>query len=369
MKYIPTDMGIHIQSIVKVNSGESSYLPHFLFFFVVNVLSFFSSDVSLMFFVTAAVLSFATVGKFVISKMVISELTIDSKLRFKSEIIKIIAFGLLFCFAIPDVYSFFNLKLMYLGRTPSVVWHNSTLISVFPFAILLFWWQLKMFSKEHVSLLNRDVWIIIILVVLNIIIKPSFIFVYLPVTTFIILKNFEIKNYKNYAIKLFPVFIGGTFLLIQYLSIYHYQTGSLHTNKSSLTIGTPFEFLRAFIPSWYVPIAFLFSFAFPVAVMAYYKEVLKYKPFIYALYLTIFGVLISAFIVEDGPRRYHGNFTWQNIVCAYLLLLTTVTFLLPKLKGENKYSKKSIILWSLFLLHFLSGILYLFKMYFTGKYH
>ncbi|WP_299442097.1 hypothetical protein [uncultured Aquimarina sp.] len=369
MKYIPTDMPIHINSIIKVNSGESSYLPHFLFFFIVNLLSFFSSNVDLMYVSTALVLSLATVGKFLLSKNMILEIAAGSKLENKETIVKIISFALLFCFAIPDIYNFFVLKLMYLGRTPSVVWHNSTIISVFPFAILLFWRQLKLFKKDCHSLLDREIWLVTALIILNILIKPSFIFAFIPISAFFILKDFDKNNIKNSIFKILPIFIGGVCILVQYLSIYYFQTGSLHASKSGITIAMPFEFLRAFIPSWYIPFAFLLSFAFPIATMYYYREIIKFKPFNYALYLTIFGIILSAFVVEDGPRRFHGNFTWQNIICSYLLFLTTTAFLFSKFKIENVLSKKSIILWSLFILHFLSGVLYLFKMYFTGRYH
>ncbi|WP_106794932.1 hypothetical protein [Aquimarina sp. Aq78] len=367
--YLNTDIPNHIQSIVRINSGEASYSPHFLFFFVVNVLSFFSSNVSLMLFVAAVILSLATVGKYIVSKEIIFKLTLDLKHEYKEVVVKMISFALLFCFAIPDIYNFFFLEKMYLGRTPSVVWHNSTIIAVFPFAILLFWRQLRLFDSRDASFFNKDILIVALLVVLNILIKPSFIFVFIPVTVFLVLMDFKIHEYKKYAIKLFPVFIGVVFLLAQYVSIYHYQIGSFQVEKSSITIGSPFELLRHYVPGWYVPIAFLFSFAFPIATITYYKEILKFKPFMFAFYLTLIGILISAFFIETGPRRYHGNLVWQNVICAYLLMLTTVAFLIPKLWGKDRLSRKNVFLWSLFILHFLSGVLYLFKIYFTGSYY
>ncbi len=366
---ISTDIPAHLQSIVRVNAGNASYAPHFLFFFAVNFLSFFSSNISLMLFVTAVILSLATLGKFVVSKEVISELTFSSNHEHKRMVIKIVSFMLLFCFAIPDVYNFFIVKKMYLGRTPSVVWHNSTTISVFPFAILLFWRQLKLFDNVYTSFFNRDVLIVSVLVCLNIFIKPSFIFVFIPITVFIILKDFEKTNLKDYLIKLFPVFLGVTLLGIQYISIYYYQIGSFQAEKSSIAITMPFEFFRRFIPGWYIPISFAFSFAFPLIVIAYYRDILKFRPFVYALYLTLLGIFISAIFNEAGPRRFHGNLVWQNIICAYLLFLTTTSFILPKFFNTKRYSKEMIIVGFVFVLHFLSGLLYLFKIYFTGSYH
>ncbi|WP_299901526.1 hypothetical protein [uncultured Aquimarina sp.] len=367
--YLSTDIPDHIQWIIRVNEGNASYSPHFLFFFLVNLFSFFSSNVSLMLFVASVLLSLATVGKYLISKEVVSSSVLDIAHPYKKNIIKTLSFMLLFCFAIPDFYNFFFLKKMYLGRTPSVVWHNSTIIAVFPFALLLFWRQLKLFDREYSSIFHKDLLIVTVLIVLNVLIKPSFIFVFIPVSVVLILKDFSIQDYKKYVIKLFPIFIGAIFILIQYISIYNYQIGSFQAKESSLAIAAPFDFLRHFAPGWYVPIAFFFSFTFPIATVFYYRDILKFKPFKYAFYLTFVGIVISAFIVETGPRRFHGNLVWQNIICAYLLMLTTVTYLIPTLWSKDRFSKKNIILWSLFTLHFLSGILYLIKIYFTKSYH
>ncbi|SHJ58147.1 hypothetical protein [Aquimarina spongiae] len=370
INYVDTDMPAHMRSIVKVNNGQSSYYPHFLFFFVVNALSFFSSDFKLMTLVTSLVLGLASAGKYWISKKIISQLISDINLKFKDNVITIVSFALLFCFAIPDFYNFFVLKQLYLGRTPSVVWHNSTTISVFPFAILLFWKQLKLFDRnDRISIFDRDIFLILALIILNILIKPSFVFVFFPISALFIMINTNWKLNKQCIIQLLPIFVGGVFLLIQYLVIYQNQPETTQLSNSALEIGVPFEFFLAFIPVWYLPVAYLLSFALPIAVIFYYREILKYKPFLYALSLTLFGILLSAFLLEGGLRKHHGNFTWQNIICSYLLLLTTVSFLLRKVKNQSLYSKKRIILWGLFILHFLSGILYLLKMYFTGRYH
>ncbi|MCK8523947.1 hypothetical protein M0D21_20385 [Aquimarina sp. D1M17] len=368
-KYINTDIPAHIRSIVRVNNGETAYSPNFLFFFVVNLLSFFSNNYSLMLFVVVVVLSLATVWKFIISKEIIDSLNSGIEHEYKHNIIRILAFALLFCFAIPDFYNFFVLKKMYLGRTPSVVWHNSTTISLFPFAVLLFWKQFQLFQKDVKSLLDKDLLLVTVLVILNILIKPSFIFAFVPTTVFIVLSDFKLKNYKKYSIQLFPIMVGVLFIIIQFISIYYYQIGSFQSQKSGITIGEPFEFLRHFVPTWYLPIAFLLSFAFPIVTSVYFKEIFNYSPFKYALFLTITGIIISAFFVEDGPRRNHGNLVWQNIICTFILMLTTASFLISKSFQKNWLSKKMVILWSVFILHFLSGILYLFKIYFTDSYY
>ncbi len=365
-----TDIQAHILAIVEINTNDTKhYPPHFLFFFLINFFSGFSNDIPLMNFVTSVLLSIVTTAKYSVSRLIISELNVSTNLKYREEVIVFLSIALLFCFAIPDVYNFFILKKMYLGRVPSVVWHNSTTIFLFPFALLLFWKQFKIMESDDLSFFNRDVLISCLLVIVNISIKPSFLFVFMPISVFFIFKKNKLNNIRESIIQLLPIFIGAIFVIFQYISIYHYQIGSLNKGESSVGFGIPFEFIRSFIPGWYVPIAFILSYAFPIATLLCYKEILKYKPFLYALYLALLGILISAFVIEIGPRKFHGNFTWQNVICVYLLMLTAIAFLLPKLKGKDRYSKKMIFLWSVFILHVLSGFLYLFKMYFTGSYH
>ncbi len=366
IKHVSTDIQLHVRQLARINVGESSYTPNFLFYFLVNLFSGFSNNMTIMLNVAAILLSMATTGKYMLSKNIIIDL-LASKKQYSNRSITLISIALLLCFAIPDYYAVFTLNRMYLGRIVPIVWHNSTTIFLFPFAILLFWQQLRiLYYKSSPS--YKESLILIFLVIINILIKPSFIFVFIPITFFLILKKNGLFNYKKLFIDLLPLFIGFALIVIQYFILYYFQIGSFQKQTSSVTIETPFKVIGNWIPFWYIPIAFLLSLALPLSSIICYKEILKYKPFMYSLYLTIFGILIGAFIVETGPRMYHGNFIWQNVICAYLLFLSNVTFLIPKFLNKEKKSKKVIYLGIIFMLHFISGILYLAKIYITRQY-
>ena len=85
--------------------------------------------------------------------------------------------------------------------------------------------------------------------------------------------------------------------------------------------------------------------------------------------MTILAVLISAFVVEEGPRMTHGNFVWQNVVCTYLLFLSTIAYLTPKILDIKSWVLKDKIMITLLTLHGFSGIVYLIKIGLTKSYH
>ncbi len=99
---------------------------------------------------------------------------------------------------------------MYLGKTVSNVWHNSTIIFLFPFALILFWEEYKIIYKKGYCNKGK-ILLVFILVVLNALIKPSFLFVFIPASLFLILFNNDIRLLRKIKIAL-PLFLGTFFL-------------------------------------------------------------------------------------------------------------------------------------------------------------
>jgi hypothetical protein len=365
VKYVYTDIRAHVDKVISINENQSSYPGNFLFYFFVNLFSGFTNNKYLMLGVAILMLSLATVCKYFLSKLVIQNLNISIN---KNKNIYLILIGLFFCFAIPDPYSVFVLKKMYLGKIVPTVWHNSTTILLFPFAILLFWKQVEVLGKHNKTTL-KQILIINILVILNIIIKPSFIITYIPITFLFLLYKMKTLSMRKFILNLTPLITGTLIILTQYIYIYITQKGLFQSEPSQVSFSLPFEVFSVFIPIWFIPISFFLSLMLPIFTMILYKEILKYKPFNYALCLTIFGLLISIFIKETGPRFGHGNFLWQNVICSFLLFLSTLSFLAPKFLNKKTKSKKTKLLMVIFFIHGFSGILYLLKIFLTKSYH
>lgn len=368
VKFVGTDISAHLSYSMRINNGDTEYPANFAFYFIINLLSGFSGIWKVYSINTVILLSAATVCKYLLSKKIIISLNPNIVELYSPNKVSLITLSLFFCFAIPDPFLVFVLEKFYLGRFVPMVWHNSTTILLFPFAIFLFWKQLTtLYSSYKVT--NIDVVILNALVIANALIKPSFLFVYVPVTFLFLLKKYKSSFGKEFLLSLTPIITAGVIILLQTYLIYEKELGSIQEEDSGIAIGFPFKVLTKWIPMWYIPISLFLSYLLPIYAIISYKSILKYKPFLYSISLAIIGILLSAFVYESGPRMFHGNFAWQNIICTYLVFLSTISYLTPKILDKNSRTPKDIIMMVLLLLHSLSGIMYLFKIGLTYSYY
>jgi hypothetical protein len=340
------------------------------FYFIVNLLSGFG-HFKILNLVTVCALSSAAVLKYCFSKQFILSMNDAFREELKTRKITyftIIMLALFFSFAIPDPFTLFVLKKIYITKFVPMVWHNSTTIFLFPFAILLFWKQLQTFNTSRKST-HWDYLALNTLVIVNLLIKPSFIFAYAPVTFFFLVIDIRGESFKKILLKLSPLITAAVIILTQFYLIFMKQEGSFYNEPSTLALSTPFQFFTNFVPLWFIPFSILLSFALPLYTLITHNEIMWYAPFRFALALTIFGILISAFIIELGPRMFHGNFLWQNVICTYLLFLSTVSYLIPKFINTNKKTLSDKVIVGLFVVHAFSGILYLIKFVVTTSYY
>jgi hypothetical protein len=356
-----TDHLVHVKNLVE---GRADYPVHFGFFLVVKF-CFEAFDINLI-NLGIIILAFSNALKYFISKKIIFsyEPNLKTKLFNKNSLLTL---ALFFCFAIPDPYSIFVLGQLSVGKFIPIVWHNSTLTFVFPFAILLFWVQLKVLdSKELVT--KFQILILSILVILNIIIKPSFVMVYIPVTFIFLVKKFRYRMNSEFFYNLIPVALGGFAIMAQSILIFQFQSGNIHEVPSGIGICEPFKIIRHWVPLWYIPIGFILSFLFPLLTALTYREIFEEISFRFASYLVIAGIIIGAFVFETGPRMFHGNFLWQNVICAYLLFISTFIFFVKNILIKTKWSRKDKLIICALTLHVISGLFYVLKIVISKDY-
>ena len=169
---IDTDIPHHAEFIKEYADGEKEFQVNFLYYLIGYLLSFFSSNIVVLFSVSVLVLSIATFLKyFIVKKILISELSEYYK---NIDLVSTIAsFILIISFSLPSIMII--MRKLYSMSFPPNVWHNSTTIAVMPFVILLFWLSVKQLEIFN----NKRLIYIGLLIMICALIKPSFLFVYL----------------------------------------------------------------------------------------------------------------------------------------------------------------------------------------------
>jgi hypothetical protein len=265
---------------------------------MVYIVALFNKEDTPLYFSSALLLSLAVTAKFALTRVIIFQNN-NHYFQYKTHanlIIGLTSFLLLIVFSLPiNSYSY------YLGQIPPNVWHNSTIIFVMPFALALFWISYSQLNKPTRS---RIVFILI-LCILNILIKPSFFFVFAVVCPLMLIKRFGFREdmWKN----LFPV-IFGTIVVVEYLLIYKYSIsyGNASVMESGIALR-PFSVWSHFSSN--IILSLFVSLTFPITYLIFYWRDLKESLLLqYSIGLYLVAVSMSILLSETGPREFHSNF-------------------------------------------------------------
>ena len=156
-------------------------------------------------------------------------------------------------------------------------------------------------------------------------------------------------------------------IVIEYLFIY--QSTEVSSN-SSIEI----DFFR-FYNNWgkgytnisLLVMAIISSLLFPMVVILKNKQFLKQKILQTVLLFTTIAILISITLTETGLRENDGNFLWQSFMCVFLLYFSCIYLLLKEITKLGS-SKKFFLEFTVFSIHFISGILYLINIFINKNY-
>jgi len=358
---IDSDIVDHARFIANYAVDETTP-ANFLYYFTVYLFSFFSSNSTVLCWVSVFVLAFATFFKYVLVKKIISS---ELSASYTNPILlsSLLSFSLLFSFSLPSILLFKGLLSTY--SLTHNVWHNSTAIFVMPFVILLFWTSLKQLQEFQVKRLAY----ITVLMVITVLIKPSFIFVFVLAYPIFLFKKYKFS--RLFWLNLIPIILAFLMILVEYYFIYVTSKGD---DKSS--IGIDFFHIintRYAHGNWIYILAVFIStivsgFLFPIVLLYRNQTLCKEEMIQFAILCAVIGIIISSTLYETGVRSLHGNLGWQNLMCSFLLFFVCIVQLL-KLIAENPLGWRAYrIEISIFGLHFLSGILYFFKVLVTASY-
>lgn len=342
-----SDLPAHAKFAVLNLNNRDLFSGNFLFYFLINICSGFSCNIDQNLISCCMLLSASKVFLFWI-------VFLNLKEQFGEIVSLAISFSLLFVTVVP-----FNLFLglfnFYFGYLVPNVWHNSTIIFSMPFCVLIFINSLQILKKIN---WNQVVYLSI-LVLICVMIKPSFFFVYSCSFSLVVLYKFGPDIRKIFLLHI-PILIGLMGLVYQYLTIYDGSDGS------SIIMGLP----RPFLFNWSIyGLYILVSLIFPLSffILSYRRIKINCEFWLVCLML-IFSIFVVLVFRETGPRAYHGNFYWQVIPSMWIVYFYTIKSELGIIKRHHVTirNKCHAFIVGYYFLTFMFGLVYITKYLYYG---
>lgn len=339
------DIQLHCYNLSEyLNKGSFPGYP--LYFFLIYALSGFQNNLTLFIISSGIVLSSIFVIKYYAIKQYF-------------QIKKVSPYELMIFFLCFIGVIFYSAEEQYIGKHSLTCFHNSTSIPLLPISILMLMYSINYFKNE--SDLNLTLKLIL-LSSISMLIKPSFMMIYLPVFFFFILITRSNKILKSILIFL-PCLI---ILALEYFFIFATEEGSFIDPKinNSVAFGW-FDVWNIKSPSFgYKVIDVLMPIIFPIIYLIYRPNARKGIEFKFLLSLFIFSLFFANIIHEDGSRLLHGNFMWHLHIINVLLFLYCARDWLVNRLNFSYFTNK--LFRAIILIHVMFGLLAMYNFIFHG---
>jgi hypothetical protein len=357
IKYVPYTVDIKVHNLYLIDHLALGYFPIPPGYYFLIYLLDFVFHIKYPFVVS----SFLVITFFLWWKYRLIYGWFGGELSFRTSLIFGISASFLFLspIFIPSIDGDF----WYLGKFTQTIWHNSTLIVSFPFCILLFRKTFDWFETKE----NLDYYSLFALSLAILLIKPSFLFCYvpaLPIYTFWREKQFSAHFWHSILLSVVVFFL----ILIEKFLIFSWDPmiEELYTaGEISKVVINPFFVWFYFSDQPF----FDFISSMPLVLMyliLWRRKAFESQYFTFSILLLFFALLIYAVFAESGYRELHANFYWQIPLTLFLTHLSIVLAVAKSyLKNPNKYSIQVIVMVAIYLIQFGFGLAYWLRI-FTG---
>lgn len=361
---ISSDFVIHAFYVQWFAEGKNILPANFLYYLIVYALSGFSKNFVLIMGATAM-----TAAIFITLKFYATRLFLNHFSKLKPKEVLGLSISLLVVMSLPSLEILRGGKFYFLPQLPPNTWHNSTLVCLMPFAIALFSISYTSIFKQ-----SKNNWIqMTCLVVINILIKPSYFLVFLAAypLAWLWFNGFSILKNKVFWLYMSPLILGLIMLAIQHQFLYNNVKSVYYLveRTGSAAVIKPFHVWYAFAKN--IPMSFILSLAFPIFLFSVWGKTLwQSKLMQYLLMSSFFSLCIYILLSETNEHEFCKNYSWQLYVTNYLLFTLCGAFLIEKIetwKWQSLVRKEKIAL-IFYALHVLSGVIYLLKMLITRSY-
>ncbi len=240
-----------------------------------------------------------------------------------------------------------------------------------PFILLVFLYTYRMYRKKEYGAANQVK--LTIVLIASCLIKPLFAMAYVPAMGCLYLfdeiinKSDIKKKIKSYILKVWPLFITGIVLILQYALSFNLKmpenTGYSLNEGAGISVGFLVAW-RSVVSS--VPLSFIFAYLFPI-VQLIMLLILKIKKLDVRLtteensffricipYGTV-SLLYMTLLYQDN---HIADCNFRNAwVVTFTLIFILCASVLYRISREKKISVSSMIInWGVFCVHILMGI-------------
>ena len=202
---------------------------------------------------------------------------------------------------------------IYMGTGSPSVWHNVTLLTVKPLALLSVFFTVRFLSSNS----DKYLYPAIIISILSIFAKPNFIIVFLPsLILYIIMKRYFFGKRLIFAFAV--TLLSMAALAYQFLN--QYESGN---SKGGSII---FDFLGVW--SLYTPnvlISIATALGLPLLISLFNYQSVKDNEYIkFTWLLVLFSMVLFSCFAESGDRYAAGNFSWSWMISLSLIYLFSI---------------------------------------------
>jgi hypothetical protein len=236
-------------------------------------------------------------------------------------------------------------KLIFLGQGSPNIWHNVTLLTVKPFALLTILFLLNALKDESA----KYYYLSLLAALISIVAKPSFIIDFIPALILFALLTGTLvdKHFRHYLFLL--VILSSMILTYQFLhTFYHAQSHIIFDWLGVWSLSSP-----------NIPVSILLALAFPLVLTFLHSEVLKDGGVLLSWLMIFIGMLYYMTLAQSGRFYSHGNFGWSYMISLSLLYLYAIIIYFQQYMKISQW--KHILLNLILILQGIIGVYYFVK--------
>lgn len=364
---LETDLPSHMR-LAALSIEMGAWPPNFLYYWTVALFAGFSAETSRLQSATVFVLSASCALRFLAGVWVGRQLLRECPGWDQRPGVRCAFYIAVALLQVAHNVIDYTRPNFYVGFFTSNVWHNSTTIFLMPWAILLFYAAYRAVTRCSTG----DLLLLAGMGVVNVAIKSSLIQVMVLAVppAALLAHRFSFRLIKV-GLALLPavLFVVGQYVLLythffadSVMARYHEELGVSGESKVA------FEFL-ALWPSHTLSTV-VCSFLYPIAVLGILC-IRRSRDNLFGFAVACLAVALLQYmcLVETGFRRYHGNFTWQVLICTHLLFLASLIVQFRHVLRRDEPGRRDLLAGVLFMIHVLCGVGYIAGILLTRTYY